>query len=198
MLVSKLVFAHQIDLSTVIFSKTPDGKVVVQVTSSLTAFQGEINYLNPKDSYKSPEEFQKLVIDHFYKTFSMVLNEKVKFINPIVILGHETKIVAEVTGFSKNVNAIKLKSEIFKDINNNQTIVIYALDGFPVGKNFVLNKDNKQEINILLKEGNWEEVEKTASSFSLKYLLFLSIPLLFGLVFFINKKNKVNSMQLGV
>ena len=137
--------AHQIDLSSIIFSKTNDGKIVMQVTSSLTAFQGEVNFNNPKNSYKTPEEFQQLVIKHFYKNFSIEINGDMdmKLINPMVILGHETKLVAEVTGVPENVKSLLLKNEIFKDIHNNQSVVIFAIDGFPKNNNFVVNWKNR-------------------------------------------------------
>ena len=50
-LLSEIAFAHQSDLSSIVISKTENGKVVLQIISSLTAFQGEINYHNPKNSY---------------------------------------------------------------------------------------------------------------------------------------------------
>lgn len=191
-LAGNLTFAHQIDLSTVIFSKTDDGKIVMQLTSSLTAFQGEVRYHNSEDAYKTPEEFQQLVIDHFNKTFSMTINgeTELKFINPIVLLGHETKLVAEVIGVPENINSVELKNEVFKDINNNQTVVIFSLTGFPANQNFVLNNDNNQTLSASLQNGSWVKVDKsdTESTFDLKYLSLLLIPTLLVLVFLRNKQ----------
>ena len=150
--------AHQIDMSTVLFSKTDDGKIVMQINSSLTAFQGEVNYNNPKNSYATPEEFQQLVIKHFYKNFSIEINgdTDIKLINPMVILGHETKLVAEVTGVPENVKSLLLKNEIFKDIHNNQSVVIFAIDGFPKNNNFVVNKENNYQLNLALIDNIWQ------------------------------------------
>ena len=190
--------AHQIDLSSIIFSKTNDGKIVMQVTSSLTAFQGEVNFNNPKNSYKTPEEFQQLVIKHFYKNFSIEINgdTDMKLINPMVILGHETKLVAEVTGVPENVKSLLLKNEIFKDIHNNQSVVIFAIDGFPKNNNFVVNKENNYQLNLELKDKIWQ-VSKNGEQKSY-YLIYILFALLASIAIYAitkNKKTKKDSFQ---
>jgi hypothetical protein len=42
-------------------------KYILQITSSLSAFEGEIDYLYSKGAYKQQEDFIKLVVDHFNK-----------------------------------------------------------------------------------------------------------------------------------
>ena len=190
--------AHQIDMSTVLFSKTNDGKIVMQVTSSLTAFQGEVNYNNPKNSYATPEEFQQLVIKHFYKNFSIEVNGDVelKFINPIVILGHETKLVAEVVGMPEQLTSIFVKNEVFKDIYNNQSLVIFGLNGFPENKNFVVNKENNYQLNLELKDKIWQ-VSKNGEQKSY-YLIYILVALLASIAIYAitkSKKTKKDSFQ---
>ena len=46
-----------------------NGKSILLIKSSLTAFEQEIIYLYVKDSYKTPQEFHLLVIKHFKKNF---------------------------------------------------------------------------------------------------------------------------------
>ncbi len=60
----------------------------------------------------------------------------------MVILGHKTKIVAEIVDMPNNVQAIYVKNEIFKDIHNNQSIVVFSVVGFPAITNFELTNDN--------------------------------------------------------
>lgn len=193
--------AHQIDLSSIIFSKTNDGKIVMQVTSSLTAFQGEINFNNPKNSYKTPEEFQQLVITHFYKNFSIEINgdTDLKLINPMVILGHETKVVAEVIGIPENIKSLFLKNEIFKDIHNNQSVVIFAINGFPKNNNFVINKENNYQLNLALIDNIWQvsNNDKIKSNY-LNYILAIFI-ILFTIVALMNiKKAKSSTFHLDI
>ena len=61
------ILAHQSDLSTVLISQDEKGKCFLQIYSSLTAFEGEIDYKYSKNAYKTPEEFRTLVIEHFKK-----------------------------------------------------------------------------------------------------------------------------------
>lgn len=186
MLMSNVSFAHQPDLSSIIISKTENGKFVLQINSSLTAFQQEVNYINGVGAYKTPEEFRNLVLKHFNTTFSIILNEKdtLTFVNPTVILGHETKIVAEISGMPKNINAIYLKNELFKDIHNNQSVVMFSLEGFPTKINYELNNDNKHELNIILKDGNWQKVEKFDYANFIKYSLYGLAFLFIGFIFY--------------
>ena len=59
--------AHQLDLSTVLISQDEKGKCFLQIYSSLSAFEGEIDYKYSMNAYKTPEEFRALVIEHFKK-----------------------------------------------------------------------------------------------------------------------------------
>ncbi len=191
-LMGKFTFAHQPDLSTIIFSKASNGKIVMQITSSLTAFQGEVNYHNPKDSYKTPEDFRNLVIKHFQDNFSIIANDdqSIKFIDPMVILGHETKIVAEVSGMPKNIESFYIKNDIFKDIHNNQAIVIFSLEGFPAKRNFVLSNDNEHILSIYQKNGIWEINELNDSYFYWKYAIILAILTITAFVLLVTNKRR--------
>jgi len=195
MFMGEIAMAHQSNLSTTIFSRTESGEVIMQISSSLTAFQGEINYNNSKNAYKSVEEFRDLVLKHFFNTVSMVLNETetLSFINPTVLLGHETKIVAEVMGIPSDLKTLHLKNEFFKDMDNNQSVVIFSLERFPVKNNCVLNNDNKQELNILFQGDHWENFDDMALPFYLKFLILLTILLVMGLVFYLIRKKRKES-----
>ena len=98
--------AHQSDLSTVVISKTGEGKYVLQITSALTAFEGEVVYRYGKNAYKTPAEFNALVVQHFRKNFSLIVNESdtLRFLDPAVLLGHETKLLARNHGHARPGN----------------------------------------------------------------------------------------------
>ncbi|WP_405605060.1 hypothetical protein [Polaribacter sp. Asnod1-A03] len=190
---SKIAFAHNPDLSNIIISKTDNGQVILQINSSLTAFQQEVNFINGQGVYKSPEDFRNLVIKHFNTSFSMIINgnDTLQFKNPKVFLGHETKLVAEITGLPDSINSIQLKNELFKDIHRNQSVVIFLLDGFPKEK-FTLNTDNQQEINIALRNGNWVNSQKSIIDSNPNYLAFLGSLLVLVLIIYllVNRKFK--------
>ncbi|MCL5130279.1 MULTISPECIES: hypothetical protein [unclassified Algibacter] len=194
MLVSHFLFAHQPDLSNVIISKTDNGQIILQINSSLTAFQQEVNYINGEGVYKSPEEFQDLAIAHFKNSFSIVVNDRdtLQLKNPKVFLGHETKLVAEIIGLPDKVNTIDLKNELFKDIYNSQSIIIFLIDEFPKQK-FTLNKDNNHEINLESLNGTWQPLKMQSAGFNSNYLIFLVILLAASLLlYFIRKRKKLN------
>jgi len=191
-LLSTVSFAHQPDVSNIVISKTASGQIILQINSSLTAFQQEVNYINGKGVYKSPEHFRNLVVKHFYKTFSMVINKKdtLQFINPKVFLGHETKLVAEITGLPKEVDAIYVKNELFKDIHQSQSSTIFLLDSFPQTK-YNLNRDNKYQLNVTLNNGKWISVDKENTNAIFKYVAsFVILLVLVALFYFIRKKKR--------
>ncbi|WP_091892923.1 hypothetical protein [Polaribacter sp. KT25b] len=191
---SNTLFAHQPDASNIIISKTDNGQVILQITSSLTAFQQEVNFINGEGYYKTPEEFRNLVIKHFKNRFSLIINKNdtIKFKNPKVFLGHETKLVAEIIGLPEAIKNIQIKNTIFKDIYLSQSMVIFLLSQFPTSK-YSLNVDNKYQINLSLKDGNWEKVIAKKTSSYLKYAgYFASLLVLLAMFFVFRKKNKLN------
>ncbi|SDR92644.1 hypothetical protein SAMN05216503_1414 [Polaribacter sp. KT25b] len=194
LLMSNTLFAHQPDASNIIISKTDNGQVILQITSSLTAFQQEVNFINGEGYYKTPEEFRNLVIKHFKNRFSLIINKNdtIKFKNPKVFLGHETKLVAEIIGLPEAIKNIQIKNTIFKDIYLSQSMVIFLLSQFPTSK-YSLNVDNKYQINLSLKDGNWEKVIAKKTSSYLKYAgYFASLLVLLAMFFVFRKKNKLN------
>ncbi|MDO6471017.1 hypothetical protein [Maribacter sp. 1_MG-2023] len=187
--VSTSALAHSPDFYNIIISKTENGQIVLQLNSSLTAFQQEVNYVNGEGAYKSPEEFQDLVLQLFKSRFSLILNnnDTLRFKNSKVFLGHETKIVTEIIGIPKDIKSIHLKNKIFKGLHNSQTVVIFLLDGFPKDK-FTLQRDNQHELNLTLKEGKWEVPIGKRDDTPLKYLPFLITLIIGGFLLFVSRK----------
>lgn len=185
--------AHQPDLSTLMIHKDPSGRYILQIYTALTAFQQEVEYIYSKDSYKTPEEFKDLVIKHFEKNVSITFNEAspCQFSPPLVILGHETKLVTEVLNVPEHIESIYLKNTMFKDMPNNQNEVVLAGNGFPT-KQYILNNDNKQTIELVLENDKWVSVKPNRSFFEKHgtffwVCIYISIPLL---VLFEYSKNR--------
>lgn len=195
-LVSKVTFAHQPDLSNIIISKTNNGQVILQINSSLTAFQQEVIFHNGEGAYKTPEEFQEMVINHFLDGFSFIVNKNdtLQIKNPQVFLGHETKIVAEIIGMPEDVSAINFKADLFKDIHNNQSIVIFLLDKFPTQK-YGLANDSSHEIDIQLKDGSWQNTNIKDLGSNINFgsyigVLVLAFAVFFGIRYWIRLKKR--------
>ena len=184
-------FAHQPDLSTMMLYQDESGRSFLQIYSSLTAFEGEIDYKFSKNSYKTPEEFKLLVIKHFKQNFIFVLNSKdtLTFGQPQVILGHETKLVAEVFGFPKNINELLIKNQMFMDIPSNQSTAILLQKGLPY-EQFTLNNDNQQQIKLKLIDGNWQPDDSTDFKFNYLYIIGSLLLLMLGILFFFRRLKK--------
>ncbi len=191
--VSFASYAHQPDVSTAVLSKTDDGKYILQITSSLSAFEGEIDYLYSKNAYKTADAFKKLVVDHFNKNVFFIVNEKdtLKFSEPLVLLGHESKIVVELLNVPENINAIYIKNTMFKDMPHNQMAVIMLIDGFPK-EQYILENKNEQTIQLELKEGTW--VNSEIDELKIKYILYISFFLIIAMIplIFISYRDRKN------
>ncbi|MBX9888573.1 MAG: hypothetical protein K2Y30_11640 [Flavobacteriaceae bacterium] len=179
--VSFASYAHQPDVSTAVLSKTDDGKYILQITSSLSAFEGEIDYLYSKGAYKTPEDFIKLVVDHFNKNVFFIVNEKdtLKFGKPLVLLGHESKLVVEILNFPKNTNSFYFRNTMFKDMPHNQMAVIMLIEGFPK-EQYILTNENEQTIQLELKEGAW--VTNDSDELKMKNVLYISFFLILAML----------------
>ena len=150
----KFAFAHQPDLSSLMIYEQ-NGKYLLLIKSSLTAFEGEIDYHFKPDSYKTPEAFQELVIRHFQKNCSVSINhETIKFKNPRVMLGHETTIFVELLNVPNKINAMHVKNTFFQDMPNNICELILTIKGLPQIQ-YILNKDNKQAVKLRAEKNNW-------------------------------------------
>lgn len=184
------MYAHQPNLSSFIMSKTNDGKYVVQFVGALTGFEGEVNYNYGKGAFKTPEEFRRLVIDYFSKSTSFMINQqKIKFKSPIVILGHETKLVAEVVGVPKTLKTICLKNNFFKNTSHNKITVLFVLDNFPKGK-YILDNKNQHQLNLIYKKGKWQH-KRQKRNFIYYGIVVGVLILSFGMGHFIFKQKKI-------
>jgi hypothetical protein len=186
-----IAFAHQPDLSNLMIYEQ-NGKKVLVLKSSLTAFEGEVNFHFKKGAFKSPEEFAALAIKHFTDHCFVIINgDSVKLINPRVILGHETTIFALLGTMPNEIESVYLKNTFFKDIHNNQCEFILSLKDKPQYQ-YILNNDNKLEVELAFENNKWVVIENKGSLLKSLYVIIGGVLLLIiGLVVF--KRLKKNN-----
>jgi hypothetical protein len=166
--------AHQPDLSSLMIYEQ-GGKSFLAIKSALSAFESEIEYSYLKGAYKTPAEFQELVIGHFQKKSFLVINgDTIKFLNPQVSLGHETTLFAELSEIPNDIKSMHIKNAIFGDISHSICEVIITLKDKPQ-KQFLLTSENKHEGMLKLESGTWVMVENEHLLFTKSTLTFLGI-----------------------
>jgi hypothetical protein len=185
---STLMQAHQPDISTTMLVQQDNKTWVLQVSGSLTAFQTEIRKQFANTPYKTPEEFQEMVLEHMKNKINITINNQnaeVKLTHGIVKLGHETKVVFQVMGVPDDIKQIEVSNTAFSDINRSQSALVLLKSGFNK-EHFVLNKSNNFSIKLKT-EGNTfvKQIDNQASFLSTKILLGLFLTAL--IVFLIQK-----------
>lgn len=169
-----MAHAHQPDLSSLMIYEQ-GGKSFLAIKSALSAFENEIEYSYPKGAYKTPAEFQELVIQHFQKKSFLVINgDTIKFLHPQVNLGHETTLFAELSDIPVDIESMHIKNAIFGDISNSICEVIITLKDIPQ-KQFLLTSENKHEARLNVENGNWVLVENEHPLFTKLSLAFSGI-----------------------
>ena len=174
MLGAKVVQAHEPDLSNLMIYEQ-NGKCFLVIKSSLTAFEGEIDYMFGKNAYKSPEEFQLLVIKHFQNNCLVMINdEKIAFKNPKVMLGHETTLFAELANTPNKFNSIYVRNTLFKDMPSNMSEIILMFKGL-AQKQYILSNGNEHEVKLKVENNNWIVVKPKGLFYKTSNLLFLGV-----------------------
>ena len=108
---SLVVRAHQPDIATTLLVEKDNGDWVLQISSSLTAFEQEIAYNFSADSYSNSDEFKALLIEHIKKNFSARFNtnEMIELNEGYVKLGHETNVVFKLANVPENISEVSLE-----------------------------------------------------------------------------------------
>ncbi|HQS54484.1 MAG: hypothetical protein B7Y15_06515 [Bacteroidetes bacterium 24-39-8] len=193
---TNIVHAHQPDLSNLMIYEQ-NGKYILVIKSALSAFEGEVDYLFGKSAYKSPEEFQLLVIKHFQKNCAVMMNdENIKLINPKVILGHETTLFAELSLVPKKISSIYIKNTLFKDMPVSLCEMILTLNALPQ-KQYLLNNVNNYEVKLQLENNSWTVVEDASPNTTLILLAVVAFMLSASVVavFVIKKRKQVPELN---
>ncbi len=186
----KAVYAHNPDLSSLMIYEQ-NGKSILLIKSSLTAFEGEIDYIFGKGAYKTPEEFNQLVIQHFQKNCFVIANgDTIKFANIQVQLGHETNLFAELDNLPKTIHSFYVKNSTFKDMSNNLCELILTLNGISQ-KQYILNNSNEHKVTLKAENNKWavDEAGK-AFHFNSTFLIGSAVLLIVLLIVFAANKRK--------
>jgi hypothetical protein len=173
------VNAHSPDLSSVMIYEQ-NGKLLLLIKGSLTAFEGEIDYHFKKNAYKTPEEFVQFVIKHFSNSCLVIINnDTIKFINPQVQLGHETTLFAELANVRQKIESCYVKNTLFEDTPNHQSELVITAKGLPQMQ-YILYNGNNHEVKLSVENEKWI-LDNTGNSFFAKSTLILPI-LLFSMI----------------
>ncbi|WP_397363153.1 hypothetical protein [Olleya sp. R77988] len=186
-------FAHNPDVSTTMLVEKDDNQWVLQISASLTAFQQEIK--THFAEYKTPEEFQQMVLEHIKNNFDIKFNDNqaITLSNGMVKLGHETKVIFEVLGVPSDIKKVYIKNSAFKDIHNNKSALVFLKEGFNK-EHFTLNNKNNHTLKLVIDDNKFvlETINK-ASFLSANMGYALLVVLLLGLLYIIKTKKKSNS-----
>jgi len=189
--------AHQPDLSNMMIYEQ-NGRCFLAIKSSLTAFEGEIDYLFGKNAYKSPEAFQQLAIKHFQNNCLVIINgDTISFVNPKVMLGHETTLFAELLNVSDKITSIYVKNTVFKDMPSNMCEIILSLKGIKQ-KQYILDNANQHEVTLKLENNNWMVVENKNVLLTTPFVFIWGGLLLIVAIIVFAKRTKKKTIGLAV
>ena len=162
--------AHQADVSTTMLVERVNNTWVLQISASLTAFQQEIRAHFAETPYKTPEEFQQMVLKHIKNNLLINFNgENISFGEGVVKLGHETKVVFEVFGIPSEIKTVLVKNTAFQDIHKNQSALVLLKEGFNK-EHFVLNVANDHTLKLYVDGNTFKLLDTAASNSSFSFV----------------------------
>lgn len=165
-LFSMTSLAHSPSTSTTMLVEKENNTWVLQINASLTAFQQEIRTHFAETPYKTPEEFQQMVLKHIKNNLEISFNDEVSIAlgQGMVKLGHETTVVFEVLGIPSDIQSAGVKNTAFKDIHNSQSALFLFKEGF-TKEQFILNSANDHSIALETSGNKFVEVDPSKASF---------------------------------
>ena len=188
------VHAHSPDLSNIMIYEQ-NGKTILLLKGSLTAYEGEVDVHFRKNAYNTPEEFMQLVIRHFKNSCVVIVNnDTVQIVNPRVILGHETTVFAEIANLPDSISSLYISNRFFKEMPNNSGELILTLNGI-AQRQYIFNNQNNHEVAFNNDHGKWV-IDETPVAMTLHSgLLVWGVLILLGAVvsLIIKKRNNPGS-----
>ncbi|RTE55252.1 hypothetical protein EHW67_01415 [Arenibacter aquaticus] len=181
---------------------------MLQISASLTAFQQEIRTNFAETPYKTPEEFQQMVLEHLKSNLHVSFNggEAISLENGAVKLGHETRVLFQVSGITSDIHSVLVKNSTFKDIHRNKSTLFLLKEGYKK-EHFVLNNENDHTLSLAVNGKEFVEVGKNeaglvASGAGMVLLGVVAILVLgltvLGIGYLINKPNKSKKEPLTI
>ncbi|MDP5106877.1 MAG: hypothetical protein NWQ31_11985 [Polaribacter sp.] len=190
-LFSSICFAHNPNTSTIMLVEKENNTWVLQISASLTAFQQVIKTNFAETPYKTPEEFQQMVIEHIKNNLTITFNgnQNIAFSKGIVKLGHETKVVFEILGVPLDIKTVLIKNSTFKDIYKNQSGMLLLKSGFKK-EHFILNNKNNHTLKLIADVDQFviEGENDAPNSNTILYVLVTLVTI--GLLFIILNRKK--------
>lgn len=192
---SAIAKAHQPDLSTALLVEQNEGKWVLQIRSSLTAFEYEIENAFGKKAYQTPEEFMALVKTHLKKNIAIELDnsQAVTLQNGQVKLGHETSVTFEISQMPNKFHALSFRNSSFKNISRNQSAFMVFKKDFSKDQ-FILNNDNQHTVDLMINGNRFETVQPPAIPRAYYFFGLIGILLLYSL-FYLSLKKKYFELE---
>ena len=186
--------AHQADISTTMLVEKENGTWVLQISSSLTAFQHEIRTHFAETPYETPEEFQQMVIEHIKNNLQLSFNDSqnITLGKGDVRLGHETKVVFQVFGIPSDIKSVSVKNTVFDAIHRSQSALVLLKEGFNK-EQFVLNDANNHTVELQVNGNEFAEVEENNTSLISAGLLLIVIAGIAALLLLMNSRPIKNS-----
>ena len=186
--------AHQADISTTMLVEKGNGTWVLQISSSLTAFQHEIRTHFAETPYETPEEFQQMVIEHIKNNLQLSFNDSqnITLGKGDVRLGHETKVVFQVFGIPSDIKSVLVKNTVFDAIHRSQSALVLLKEGFNK-EQFVLNDANNHTVELQVNGNEFAEVEENNTSLISAGLLLIVIAGIAALLLLMNSRPIKNS-----
>lgn len=162
---AQIGFAHGADISTLVFKENKDQTWSLQVRSSLDAFRKEVKTYFYDCPYKTPEEFNEQVLEHFENTLKISINdnEKISLENGKVKLGHEAVVFYNNIKLPKNFNSIKITGTMFKEIYRSKVKILIIKSGFE-NIPFMLSKKNRFSVDLHAEDNHFKLWSKEAES----------------------------------
>ena len=181
--------AHQADISTTMLVEKENGTWVLQISSSLTAFQHEIRTHFAETPYETPEEFQQMVIEHIKNNLQLSFNDSqnITLGKGDVRLGHETKVVFQVFGIPSDIKSVLVKNTVFDAIHRSQSALVLLKEGFNK-EQFVLNDANNHTMELQVNGNEFAEVEENNTSLISAGLLLIVIAGIAALLLLMNSR----------
>ncbi|RMG26572.1 MAG: hypothetical protein D6730_08840 [Bacteroidetes bacterium] len=198
--VSCKVLAHSPNLSSTLLAQQGEGKWVVQIRASLTAFEYEIHQHEGADSYATPEEFQQLVLKHVKANLSILFNESHAAVlqHGLVKLGHETSVVFEVKGVPDTIESLAVQNSSFSHISRSQIALIVLKKGFST-EQFILNQANEYTLRLNANDARFELLspEQAQPPYLLLILIISAALLALAIGYFYLKKTGRHGLNSG-
>jgi len=185
-------FTHSPTNSSSLLIEGENGMWMLQIRAALSALELEVHTRYSADSYKTPEEFKKLVAHILENDLTLSFDKfpHIDLINPQIKLGHETLVVYHFKGPEK-LDSLTFKNESFRNISYSKNVLFVVKKG--VDKNqFTLNRLNNFKVRLMANGNKLRVIDNTklSKNISAWFAAGLAVLLLIFVVLMYTKKRK--------